>query len=174
MFQTVAQNVRDTACESRGIPLSRGPQAAYVRYPAMTRDTRNADIGLFTQPSMKKAPGNPVASVPRGFDLLGIQSLRPFSEPTPFRAGHPFRVPLGAGGRLGYGRGRHCHQNGFHHEVEPAIITLVTFLQSVSKVNLSSKFTGRIAGTDKGPCFGPAYRQRLFATPGGLSTRGHR
>ena len=53
----------------------------------------------------------------------------PFSEPTPFRAGHPLRVPLGTGGRLSYGSGRHCHQNCFQHAVDPAIITLFTFLQ---------------------------------------------
>jgi hypothetical protein len=76
-----------------------------------------------------------LASVPRGFALRGIQSLLPFSEPTPFRAGHPLRVPLGAGGRLSYGSDGHCHQNGFHHAVDPVIIVLITFLQSMRKVN---------------------------------------
>jgi hypothetical protein len=68
-------------------------------------------------------------SVPRGFDCLWIQSLRPVSEPTPSRAGHPFRVPLGAGGRLSYGSGRHGHPHCFHHDVDLVIIDLITFLQ---------------------------------------------
>jgi hypothetical protein len=59
----------------------------------------------------------------------------PFSEPTPFRVGHPWRVPLGAGGRLSYSSDGHCHQNGFHHAVDPPIIVWITFLQSIRKVN---------------------------------------
>jgi hypothetical protein len=82
-----------------------------------------------------KKPLGTLASVPRGFDLLGIQSLMPFSEPTPFRAGHPFSVPLGAGGCLRYGSDGHCHQNCFHQAFDPAIIVLITFLQSMRKVN---------------------------------------
>jgi hypothetical protein len=53
------------ACESRGIPLARGPKGAYVTYAAMTRDTAIAGaegrvkpifirlwwIGLLTRPS---------------------------------------------------------------------------------------------------------------------------
>jgi hypothetical protein len=83
---------------------------------------------------MKKPLGT-LASVPRGFDFLGIQSLMPFSEPTPFRAGHPMCVPLGAGGRLSYSSDGHCHQDCFHHAVDPSVIVWITFLQSIRKVN---------------------------------------
>jgi hypothetical protein len=165
----VESNVSDDClkCSRYGMRIPRS--AVYLQYAAMTRDTRNADSGLFRQPSMKKAPGNPVASVPRGFDCLWIQSLMPVSEPTPSRAGHPLRVPLGAGERLGYRQGRHGYPHCFFHKVHLVIIDLITFLQSIRKVNLSRNGQPKNRGPQKRPIL-PEHCDQLLVTSGKQST----